>query len=176
MGNNIKQKITEDYKEMKICINTHNYEKGKEIYLRIRSELIKIKKEGLIMDIIKYLLNKYTNRKTAPEFESLVFNLRPNDKLPFLLQLLYENELVNSVDKNNEIDEKNPMNNDNDENDIENQKEKINKIMKRIYEVNNYVDFYRFKSIMFEEIAEKYFSLGTLIYKNFVKKRNQSLN
>ena len=175
MGNNIRQKIAENIEEMKNLIASFDYKKAKVIYIQIRDELNKIEKDSLISEIQKFLLNNYTPKNLLFDFETLITNIKSRDKLAYLFQLIYENELLESIsDKklanpNSKIIQKIKTNKS-----IEEQKKDINIEMKRIVVVNNYIEFIRFKSIMFERIAEKYFVLGSIIYNSFDEKQNKS--
>ena len=175
MGNKLIQKVSDEFEEMKILVGNFNYEKAKEIYLRIKNELINVKKESEITEISKHMLTKFVNSKQALEFQTLITNLKPKDKLAYLFQLIYENELVESIEKKqvkNDISS-NIIINSQTNDSIESKKEEINIKIKRIADVNKYIEFLRFRSIMFENIAEKYFKLGSLIYNSFDKKGTQ---
>lgn len=68
MGNSIKDKISNDIYQMKNLKGSFNYEKSKEIYLKIKGELIKIKNQDHILEISNYLLYFHTDQKVAFEF------------------------------------------------------------------------------------------------------------
>ena len=107
MGNDLKSEISKKINEMKDYINSFKYEKAKEIYENIKSELIKIEKEDDINEIANYLILSHTKPIIGNKFNALITNLRPKDKLIYLFKLIYENELAESIDKN---EEKNSLN------------------------------------------------------------------
>ena len=175
MGNDLKSEISKKINEMKDYINSFKYEKAKDIYGNIKSELIKIEKEDDINEIANYLILSHTKPIIGNKFNALITNLRPKDKLIYLFKLIYENELAESIDKN---EEKNSLNSllfrkeKSDKNNYEKMIQDINIKMNRILTVDKYIDFLQFKSLMFEKIAEKYFNLGSLIYSNYSINKN----
>ncbi len=176
MGNNLKEEISKKYYDMKSQIDSFNYEKSYEIYKKLNSELIKIQDEDEINEIINYLIENFTEKNIGFKFWTLIKNLRPNDKLEFLFQLIYENELVESVEQSVNKSNFNPLlikKEKIDKNNIEQVKKDINIKMTRIKKVDNFIKLLQFKSILFEKIAEKYFDLASSIYSNYCKKKNQ---
>ena len=175
MGNDLKSEISKKINEMKDYINSFKYEKTKDIYENIKSELIKIEKEDDINEIANYLILSHTKPIIGNKFNALITNLRPKDKLIYLFKLIYENELAESIDKN---EEKNSLNSllfrkeKSDKNNYEKMIQDINIKMNRILTVDKYIDFLQFKSLMFEKIAEKYFNLGSLMYSNYSINKN----
>ena len=176
MGNNIKEKLANNIYEMKNLIHGFNYDKSKEIYKIIQEELSKIKKGENILNIQNYLLQTHIEQKTSSYFSTLISNLKPEHKLVYLFQLIYENELINSVEIKKEVEVPNSKiikKEKKNTKDTEAIKEDIKLKMNRIVIVNNYIEFQYFKSIMFEKIAEEYFNLGKILYSNFTIKKKQ---
>ena len=178
MGSNLKERVSDEIYEMKNLIGNFDYEKSKEKYLIIKGELSGLSKEKTIIDITSELLNKHVENKNILDFQTLIENIKPKDKLCYLLQLIYENELIKSIDKNNNIinfdsrlNSKIKIDNDN----IELAKEELNILLENINKILNYVNFLRFKSIIYEKIAEKYFNLGTLEYSYFWRNRKDNI-
>lgn len=63
MGNEQKEKISEKIYEMKVLIASNSYEESKKLYQKIKLELIQIKNENDIKDIVNFLINKHTDKK-----------------------------------------------------------------------------------------------------------------
>ena len=93
MGNALKEKVSSKIHQIQIFINSGLYDKSKEIFQQIKSEFSQIHNESDINEIINYLLETHTEPKDGYEFQAIISYLRPNDKLNYLLQLIYENEL-----------------------------------------------------------------------------------
>ena len=151
MGSNLKERVSDEIYEMKNLIGNFDYVKSKEKYLIIKGELSGLSKEKTIIDITSELLNKHVENKNILDFQTLIENIKPKDKLCYLLQLIYENELIKSIDKNNNIinfdsrlNSKIKIDNDN----IELAKEELNILLENINKILNYVNFLRFKSII----------------------------
>ena len=177
MGNSQKEEILSKIYEMKNIIESYNYEKSKEIYQKIKLELVKIQSEDDIKEISNYLIDVHTEKRVGEEFRILIANLRLNDKLGYLFQLIYENELVESIDKDYKQDDSNIIKKVKiDKNNIEQVKQDLNVKIKRINIVYKYIELLRFKSIIVEIIAEKYFNLGNIIYSNYGTNKNQTSN
>ena len=176
MGNDLKQKVSDEIYQMEIYIGSGLYDKSKEIFQKIKLEFNQIQNENDINELINYLLETHTQQKDDYEFQAIISYLRPKDKLIYLIHLIYENKLIESIDKDQEninIDTKIIKKVKNDKNDFEKIKKDINNQMKKIYIINNYIGFVYFKSIMYEKISEKYFNLGTIMYTNFGTKQKQ---
>ena len=177
MGNSQKDKVSEEVYEMKKLIAKNLYEEAKKSYETIRSELILVKKEDDINDIVNLLIDKHTVKKVGLEFQNIIITLMPKDKLEFLIQLIFENELIESIDKSVENKDDNHgfikiIKNEKD--DFQRRKEEINKKMLKILIVDKILKFHHFRSIMFEKIAEEYYNLGTLMYSSYGAKKKQS--
>ena len=177
MKNEQKQKISAQIFQMKMDIANNSYERAKEIFIQIKLELSKIKKEDDINVIINFLFENHTDKKIVLKFLDIISKLKPEDKLGYLMQLIYENELIESIDKS--------IKNDNfiqrlinlvkrNKNYFERAKEEIIKKLNKISQIKNYVEFPNFKSTMFEKIAEKYYNLGKIMYSIFEEKKIQS--
>ena len=176
MGNDVKKNISDQIYEMKKAIKNFNYAKSKEIYDKIIYELNQIYKQGDINEIVNYLIESHTEKKVGEEFRILITNIKPIDKLCYLFQLIYENELIESIEKQKEDENSNSKikrESTIDKNDVGKLKQKINDEMAKIIIVNNYLEFVRFKSIMYEKIAEKFYNLGSIMYTNYSAKKNQ---
>ena len=176
-----KEEISRKIEEMKNLICNLNYEGAKGIYQLTKYELNQIKDEDDINKISNYLIENYTDKKIGFIFLNIISNLRPNDKLSYLFQLIYENELMESIDKKAEFefdDSKTIVikKAKDDKKNFEKLKSEINIKMNRIFIVNNYIEFVYFKSLIFEKIAEKYYNLGTLMYSDFGTKKKQNSN
>ena len=184
MGNEINEKkedISKKIEEMKNLIFNLNYEGAKGLYQLTKYELNEIKDEDDINKIANYLIENYTDKKIGFIFLNIISNLRPNDKLSYLFQLIYENELMESIDKKAdfEFDDSKTIvikKAKDDKKNFEKLKSEINIKMNRIFIVNNYIEFFYFKSLIFEKIAEKYYNLGTLMYSDFGTKKKQNSN
>ena len=177
MGNSQKDKVSEEVYEMKKLIAKNLYEEAKKSYETIRSELILVKKEDDINDIVNLLIDKHTDKKVGLEFQNIIITLMPKDKLEFLIQLIFENELIESIDKSVENKDDNHgfikiIKNEKD--DFQRRKEEINQKMLKILIVDKILKFHHFRSIMFEKIAEEYYNLGTLMYSSYGAKKKQS--
>ena len=179
MGNNIKEEISQKFYEMKSFIECFNYEKSYEIYQTLKSELIKIQDVEDINEISDYLIENHIQKNIGYKFRTLIKNLRPNDKLDFLFQLLYENELVESIEYNIEKNNFNSLiikKEKIDKNNIEQVRKDINIKLNRINNVYKFIKLFQFKSILYEKIADKYYNLGSSIYLNYCTKKNQKSN
>ena len=170
MGNNIKERISISLAEMKDLINNLEYEKSYKKYLIIRKELAEIKKENTIFDISNHLLKNEVHYKDLSEFQTLIENLLPKDKLCYLFQLIYENELIKAIFKNIPNNDREPKIKDElikNKNNLEKSKEEINNLKERINKIDKYIKFIRFKSIIFEKIAEINYNLGVKAYSDY---------
>ena len=74
MGNDLKSEISKKINEMKDYINSFKYEKAKDIYGNIKSELIKIEKEDDINEIANYLILSHTKPIIGNKFNALITN------------------------------------------------------------------------------------------------------
>ena len=184
MGTNIINEITPELEKLNESILKQDYKNSNIIYTEIKKKLIKIKKEDKVEDISNYLLTYHTEPKYRLKFQTLLTNLKIEHKIYFLLELIYESKLVDSID-NIQININNNDNNIlikkknekvNKENNIEKTRKDIEIKMMKILNINNYIKFVGFKSIIFEKMAEKYFSLGTANYNLFNQKKDQSSN
>ncbi len=180
MGNDIIKDITPELQKLDELIIKEDYVASKDIILKISKKLMELKKEEIIKSIENYLLT-YHCKKYRFKFETLITNLKPQHKIPFLLELIYESKLIQSIDNIQEINSIN----DNDvikrkknekNKNIENIRKEIELKMKKILTINKYIRFKGFQSVMFEMMAEKYFNLGMSNYNIFNYKREQSSN
>ena len=175
MGNNIIEKIGPEISKIDDFISQNDYKNSEITYLKAKEQILNLEKEELIEKLTNYLLSNIIEEKNQIKFQALITNLRNKDKIPFLFQLIYENKLVDSIEKiqlngniiiNSKLSEEK-------EKDIDKIKQEIESKMKKIIEVNKYIKLYYFQSIIFEMIAEKYYRLGSINYSNFVSKKEQ---
>ena len=179
MGNEQKEKISEKIYEMKVLIASNSYEESKKLYQKIKLELIQIKNENDIKDIVNFLINKHTDKKIGLEFQDMIATLTSKDKLGFLIQLIFENELIESIGKsveNKNVEKEFSKIIEKEKYDFQKAKEEIAKKMEKILIVDKILEFHHFRSIMFEKIAEEYYNLGTLMYSSYGTKKKQSSN
>ena len=177
MGNDLIQQISPELQKLDDLILKGDYTASNDIYLKICKKLNDLKKEEIIQNIENYLLD-YHCEKNKFKFQTLISNLKPQHKIPFLLELIYENKLVQSISTIQQKDSDNIVIKKRSEkyqaNNIENIKNEIELKMKKILTINKYIRFKGFQSIMFEMMAEKYFNLGMSNYDVFNNKREQS--
>ena len=175
MGNNIIEKIVPEINKIDDFISQNDYKNSDITYLKAREQILNLEKEELIEKLTKFLFTNIIEEKNQHKFQTLITNLRNKDKIPFLFQLIYENKLVDSIEKiqlngniiiNFKLSEEK-------EKDIEKIKQEVQSKMKKISEVNKYIKLYYFRSILFEMIAEKYYRLGSINYSNFISKKEQ---
>ena len=157
MGNNIIEKIGPEISKIDDFISQNDYKNSDITYLKAREQILNLEKEELIEKLTKFLFTNIIEEKNQHKFQTLITNLRNKDKIPFLFQLIYENKLVDSIEKiqlngniiiNFKLSEEK-------EKDIEKIKQEVQSKMKKISEVNKYIKLYYFRSILFEMIAEK---------------------
>ena len=124
MGNDIIKDITPELQKLDDLILKEDYVSSKEIYLKICKKIKDLKKEDTIQNVENYLLI-YHCEKYKSKFQALITNLKPQHKIPFLLELIYENKLIQSIDNVQD-------NNFNDNNTII-KKKKMKKLIKIIF-------------------------------------------
>lgn len=98
MGNDLIQEIEPDLKNLDESILKYDYSKSNDIYLNIKKKLLDVKDEEDVEKLQIYLLNNFANSKYQIKFKTLLTNLKVNHKIPFLIQLIYENKLIDSID------------------------------------------------------------------------------
>ena len=180
MGNDLIKEISPDLQKLDDLISNQEYEASNDIFTKIKKKLINIKKEEKIENMIIYLLNYHTEPKYKFQFQTLITHLKNNHKIFFLLELIYESKLIESIDnaqviKDNKIIVKSKKKEKlNKENNIEEIRKEIELKMKKIISINKYIYLIGFKSIMFELMAEKYYNLGTANYNIFNTKKEQT--
>lgn len=182
MGNNVIKEITPELEKLNEYILRQDYESSNNIYSVIKKKILNLKKADVVEDLSNYLLTYHTESKYKLKFQTLVANLKIEHKIYFLLELIYESKLVESIDNiqinnnnnNNRILIKKKSENLNKENNIENIRKNIEIKMLKILKINNYIKFIGFKSIIFEKMAEKYYNLGTANYNLFNQKKDQT--
>lgn len=182
MGNDIIKDITPELQKLDALILKEDYVASKEVYLKICKKIGDLKNEETIHNIENYLLDNHCE-KNKIKFQTLITNLKPQHKIPFLLELIYENKLIQSIDNvqemnvnNNSAIIKKKKNEKINQNNIEKIKIEIELKMKKILTINNYIRFKGFQSVMFEMMSKKYFNLGISNYNIFNNKREQSSN
>jgi len=175
MGNDLIQEIEPDLKNLDESILKYDYSKSNDIYLNIKKKLLDVKDEEDVEKLQIYLLNNFANSKYQIKFKTLLTNLKVNHKIPFLIQLIYENKLIDSIDiQKKDIINSNIIIRKND--NLETLREEIGLKMKKILEINNYIKLVGFQSIMFEMMAEKYYNLAVANYNKFNNKKIQNSN
>ena len=173
MGVDIVKEIGTEISKIDNFISQGDYKHSDEVYKDARKKVLNLENEELITKLTKYLLANLIEEKNKFKFQTLITNLRYNDKIPFLFQLIYENKLVDSIENiqimgNNIIYNKLP-----EEKNINKIKQEIEFKMKKISEVNEFINLCYFRSILFEMIAEKYYRLGSVNYSLFISKKEQ---
>ena len=175
MGNNIIEKITPEILKIENLIYQNDYKNSFITYSKAKEKILNLENEEMINNLTDYLLGNYIEKENHLKFQSLIANLRNKDKIPYLFQLIYENKLVDSIEKiqtkkNIIINQKSSK----DKNkDTVQTKEEIELKELKINEINKYIEMCYFRSILFEMIAEKYFNLGTVNYSLFTQKKEQ---
>ena len=173
MGTNIVSDIATEISKIDSFISQNDYNNSDRVYKEARKKILNLENEELIRKLTQYLLANLIEEKNKLKFQTLITNLRYNDKIPFLFQLIYENKLVDSIEiiqmKGNKI----IHNKLSDEKDINKIKQEIEIKMSKIIEVNKYINLCYFRSILFEMIAEKYYRLGSINYSMFISKKEQ---
>ena len=175
MGNNIIEKITPEILKIENLIYQNDYKNSFITYSKAKEKILNLEDEEMINNLTNYLLVNCIEEKNHLKFKTLIANLRNKDKIPYLFQLIYENKLVDSIEK---IETKNNIiinqKSSKDKNkDIVQTKKEIELKMLKIIEINKYIEMCYFHSILFEMIAEKYFNLGTVNYSLFTQKKEQ---
>ena len=173
MGNDYIEKIKPRIIKIETLIAQNNYKKADKAYQETRNKLLDLENEEDIEILTNYLLGNFVEENNQLKFQSLIENLRNKDKIPFLFQLIYENKLVDSIEKiqlNGNIIINCKLS---EEKDIDKIKQEIEFKMKKIIEVNQYIKLCYFQSILFEMISDKYYRLGSVNYSLFVTKKDQ---
>ena len=182
MGNDIIKETTSDLEKLDFLILKQDYDASNEIFLNIFNKLTALKKEEKIKSVENYLLNFHSDIKYKFKFQSLIKNLKPKHKIPFLLELIYESKLVESINNIEEITDNNTIikRKKNEKldtnNNIEMIRNEIDLKMKKIFAINKFIKLTGFRSIIFEMMAEKYFNLGMSNYNIFNNKKEQNSN
>jgi hypothetical protein len=106
MGNDIIKDITPELQKLDALILKEDYVASKEVYLKICKIIGDLKNEETIQNIENYLLDNHCE-KNKFKFQTLITNLKPQHKIPFLLELIYENKLIQSIDNVQEMNANN---------------------------------------------------------------------
>ena len=173
MGANIVNDIGTEISKIDNFISQNDYKNSNKVYLEARKKILNLNDEELIGKLTQYLLANLIEEKNKLKFQTLITNLRYNDKIPFLFQLIYENKLVDSIEKIQIKGNKIIHNKLSEEKDINKIKQEIEVKMNKIIEVNKFIKLCYFQSILFEMIAEKYYRLGSVNYSSFISKKEQ---
>ena len=175
MGNNIIEKITPEILKIENLIYQNDYKNSFITYSKAKEKILNLEDEEMINNLTNYLLVNCVEEKNHLKFKTLIANLRNKDKIPYLFQLIYENKLVDSIEKiqTNENIIINQKSSKDKSKDTVTTKKEIELKMLKIIEINKYIEMCYFRSILFEMIAEKYFNLGTVNYSLFTQKKEQ---
>ena len=175
MGNNIIEKITPEILKIENLIYQNDYKNSFITYSKAKEKILNLEDEEMINNLTNYLLVNCIEEKNHLKFKTLIANLRNKDKIPYLFQLIYENKLVDSIEKiqTNENIIINQKSSKDKSKDTATTKKEIELKMLKIIEINKYIEMCYFRSILFEMIAEKYFNLGTVNYSLFTQKKEQ---
>ena len=179
MGNDLIKEINPDLQNLDQFILNQDYQNANNIYLNIKGKLINIKNEEKVNKLKNYLLTNISNSKYQFLFSTLITNLKINHKIPFLIELIYENKLIDSIDNikinsNSNIIIRQSQKKLNKEKNINIIRDEIELKMKKILEINKYINLAGFQSIMYEMMAEKYYNLASANYNKFSNKKNQT--
>ena len=177
MENEQRKKISSKIIEIKKDIANNSYERAKELFIKIKLELSQIKKVDDINLIVNFLIENHIDKKVGLEFLDLISKSKPEDKLCYLMQLIYENELIESIDKsikNNNLIQGLIKLVKRNKNYFERAKEEIIQKMSKISQLKNYLEISNFQSIMYEKLAEEYYNLGIILYSSYKTKKTQS--
>ena len=145
MGTNIVSDIATEISKIDSFISQNDYNNSDRVYKEARKKILNLENEELIRKLTQYLLAHLIEEKNKLKFQTLITNLRYNDKIPFLFQLIYENKLVDSIEivqmKGNKIIH-NKLSGEKDVNKI---KQEIEIKMSKIIEVNKYINLCYFR-------------------------------
>ena len=98
MGTNVINEITPELAKLNESILIQDYKKSNNIYKEIKKNFVKIKNEDKVEELSNYLLTNHTEPKYRLKFQTLLTNLKVEHKIFFLLELIYESKLVDSID------------------------------------------------------------------------------
>ena len=181
MKNNSIEEITPEIQQLNDLILQNKYKESYEVYFSIKKKIFDLNNEEEVENLINYLLQNYTNSSNGFLFKTLIENLKINHKAPFILKLIYEDKLVDSIDNTYYINNnkaniiiKKGGNKKNKEKNIEKIREEIELKMKKILEINKYIELRGIRAIMYEKMAENYYDLGAANYNRFCNKKDQT--
>ncbi len=172
MGNKIIELINKNIVEINQLISNEDYKNSFIKFNELYNKLKGVESE----EGINYLLSNATSKNNRLLFSTIIGNLKKTDKIRFLFHLIYEQNLVDSIDTE-------PKENDKNidkiaktiSNDRQIEKENIVKKISKIIQINYYITFIYYKSYLYELLAEKYFNLANLNYSSFIQENNDSL-
>ena len=171
MGNSsFIEKVTPEIEKIKNLIVKEDYKSSYYIYSQILKD---IKINNYNEKDVKYLLSNIDDYKKRLKFETIIGNLKNKHKLLFLFQLIYEQYLIDSIDKIESNKKNNNKVIDKEEN-LEVEKEEIFEKIKKMIKLKEYITHFYSKSILYEKMAEKYYDLGVIKYSIFKKKNGES--
>ena len=171
MGNSsFIAKVTPEIEKIKNLIVKEDYKSSYYIYSQILKD---IKINNYNEKDVKYLLSNIDDYKKRLKFETIIGNLKNKHKLLFLFQLIYEQYLIDSIDKIESNKKNNNKVIDKEEN-LEVEKEEIFEKINKMIKLEEYIEHIYFKSILYEKMAEKYYDLGVIKYSIFKKKNGES--
>ena len=167
MGNSsFIEKVTPEIEKIKNLIVKEDYKSSYYIYSQILKD---IKINNYNEKDVKYLLSNIDDYKKRLKFETIIGNLKNKHKLLFLFQLIYEQYLIDSIDKIESNKKNNNKVIDKEEN-LEVEKEEIFEKIKKMIKLKEYITHFYSKSILYEKMAEKYYDLGVIKYSLLKKK------
>lgn len=141
MGNNIIEKINPELEQIKASILEEDYQASFNKYSKI-NEYLK-KNVSIDKQDIEYLLLSLKDFKNRLKFQTIIGNLKKEHKLLFLFQLVFDQYLIDSIEK---IEQKEiNKNKSNDKaNNKEEEKQEIKKkiIIKKISNMENLLDWF----------------------------------
>ena len=170
MGNSIVELISKNLEELKKLVFDKQYKNAFDTFKETYKKLVGVQNENAI----NFLLSNVTNNNKFL-FSIIIGNLKNTDKICYLYHLIYEQTLIDSIEK--EIEENDNIENNNSKilDQKQREKELLVKKISNIIEVNNYVGFIYFKSYLYELLAEKYYDLANMNYYRFIRENNESL-
>ena len=170
MGNSIVELISKNLEEIKKLVFDKQYKNAFDTFKETYKKLVGVQNENAI----NFLLSNVTNNNKFL-FSIIIGNLKNTDKICYLYHLIYEQTLIDSIEK--EIEENDNIENNNSKilDQKQREKELLVKKISNIIEVNNYVGFIYFKSYLYELLAEKYYDLANMNYYRFIRENNESL-
>lgn len=173
MGNNIIELINKNFAEIKQLISKEDYKNSDTKFKDLYDKLKGVDSENGI----NYLLSHETSQNNRLKFSTIIGNLKKSDKISYLFRLIYEQNLVDSIEAEpNENDKNIDKTTTTISGDRQIEKENIVKKITKILQINYFIKFTYYQSYLYELLAEKYYNLANMNYSIFIQENNESLD